>query len=44
MLNAFPTFKWKDKSFWAKNRSVVRTVLVMVEETDEGMARNLGLI
>ena len=51
MLNACPTLSWKDKSFRprslttirAENRPDVRAVLVMVEENDEGAARNLGI-
>jgi hypothetical protein len=51
MLNACPTLSWKDKSFRprslntirAGNRPDVRAVLVMVEENDEGAARNLGI-
>jgi len=51
MLNACPTFSWKDKAFRprslstirAGNRPDVRAVLVMVEENDEGVARNLGI-
>jgi len=51
MLNACPTLSWKDKSFLprslstirAGNRPDVRDVLVMVEENDEGAARNLGI-
>jgi len=51
MLNVCPTLSWKDKSFWprslntihAENRPDVRAVLVMVEENDEGAARNLSI-
>jgi len=51
MLNACPTLSWKDKSFRpqslntirARNRPDVRAVLVLVEENDEGAARNLGI-
>ena len=51
MLNACPTLSWKDKSFRLRrlntirawNRPDVRTVLVLVEENDEGTACNLGI-
>ena len=46
-----PILSWKDKSFRpqrlntirARNRPDVRAVLVLVEENDEGAARNLGI-
>jgi len=51
MLNACPTLSWKDKSFRLRSLSTiragnwpdVRAVLEMVEENDEGAARNLGI-
>jgi len=51
MLNACPTLSSKDKSFrprslntiWAENRPDVCTILVMVEENDKDVTRNLGI-